>query len=433
MICSCSSMEQAETSHSCMSNAFLKEKVINTNIKWNKEITLVPKYVFLDDDGRSLFIKEDFTSPKFHLKLNVKDKESIHKIIDFAYFNNYAIKFRYSSKDFETYSIQFEKVQNTRSNIYTIIPTEEIEIEKTTLRTDELTNCHIQSHGIESTGKRYLISISPFARFFYINCAAKNYNYSKNILEAIAERNLDVTLKIIPETHDIVSIKATPAYEQTKNFLHKEYKVNRNVKECSVLTEKELQVVFDRILSYSCTNHSIKKIHPCIPFNYAEDGCFARAHAMRRIINEMGYECDKLFLYDDLNPKINGNCYNWGYHVAIVLKVKNDKHQIKEVIIDPSLYSLGPISETFWTDLCYSTDCPKSTLSQSTLRKDRVPGMDLLYYSDQNKNGYITDYDDYLITDYVCKYVSTENWEKELRYLVKAKVYNFPINKEKFQ
>ena len=69
--------------------------------------------------------------------------------------------------------------------------------------------------------------------------------------------------------------------------------------DCSVLTEEELQKVYDFILSNSCDNFAGRAILPCIPFGYVTDGCLARAHAMRRLINSLGYECHKAFMRMD--------------------------------------------------------------------------------------------------------------------------------------
>lgn len=44
---------------------------------------------------------------------------------------------------------------------------------------------------------------------------------------------------------------------------------------------------------------------PGIPFGFATDGCYARAHKMRQILNLQGYECRKLFA-------IEGDAGNYG-------------------------------------------------------------------------------------------------------------------------
>lgn len=154
---------------------------------------------------------------------------------------------------------------------------------------------------------------------------------------------------------------------------------------------------------------------------------------MRRILNEMGFECNKFFLYGNLNPKVNGECYQWKYHVAILLKVQTFDHKIIDVIIDPSLRPDQPISEQEWTDLCYSTDCPKDKRMPGRLGKEELPGNTFIYYHDSYFSGYISDYNNYLMTDFVCKYIGTPNWDKRLSLLAHYKAHDILFNEEEFK
>jgi hypothetical protein len=58
---------------------------------------------------------------------------------------------------------------------------------------------------------------------------------------------------------------------------------------------------------------------PCIPFRYPDEGCWARAHEMCRIIIASGEEVCKLWIYGDLEVKTRNNpdCrVLWICHVA---------------------------------------------------------------------------------------------------------------------
>ena len=75
-----------------------------------------------------------------------------------------------------------------------------------------------------------------------------------------------------------------------------------------------------------------------IPFDYALDGCFARAHKMAYLMQEKGIISGKAFVIGRLfaNPKYGP--VSWRYHVAPVVLVKiND--EIKPYIIDPALFN----------------------------------------------------------------------------------------------
>ena len=70
---------------------------------------------------------------------------------------------------------------------------------------------------------------------------------------------------------------------------------------------------------------------PCIPFQYVVDGCYARAHQMRRLITKKWDYCvEKVFSYANQNndtlavraDKWGGCCVAWWYHVAPLLRVQ---------------------------------------------------------------------------------------------------------------
>ncbi len=454
---SCSSIEQTTESEFGHYGVEKTHLILSSSKCENLTTSIVPRYVFEDKDKMSLYIQEDTISPKYHLKLNSQNQKACNDIINLAYYNNFNVELKYDVQNLEVCSIRLNIAKNrTRAEDSFIIPTGEIEVEKTNLETNDWLNCYANCCGQESTGQRYLINVTPFASYFYLNCDAKSFEYAKKILETAEKRKLNVGLKYICDTKDIVKIKILPAYKITENKvapiiapiapikIRPVHRTQENktapsithktpIGKCSVLTEEELKKAFSQICLYSCSNRQRPNDHPCIPFYFAEDGCFARAHAMRRILNEMGFECNKLFLYDNLNPKVNGECYQWKYHVAILLKVQTSDYKIKEVIIDPSLRPDQPISVREWTDLCYSTDCPKDKRAPERLGKEEWPGDTFCQYSDGKFSGYISDYNNYLMTDFVCKYIGTPNWDKRLALLAYNKIHNIPFNEEEFK
>lgn len=72
-----------------------------------------------------------------------------------------------------------------------------------------------------------------------------------------------------------------------------------------------------------------------IPFNYKEEGCYARAHLMARRFEKMGIPTEKVWIKGSLT--VPGTDIGWNFHVAPVVSVKNEKGEIKKYVIDPSL------------------------------------------------------------------------------------------------
>jgi hypothetical protein len=89
--------------------------------------------------------------------------------------------------------------------------------------------------------------------------------------------------------------------------------------------------IFDFCAQLSCNLPGPYAVTPCIPFQYVIDGCYARAHQMRRIITtRYRYCCEKVFSfatagYDTLAVKADkwgGCCVEWWYHVAPLVRVR---------------------------------------------------------------------------------------------------------------
>ncbi|NSL85925.1 hypothetical protein ECE50_003720 [Chitinophaga sp. Mgbs1] len=102
-----------------------------------------------------------------------------------------------------------------------------------------------------------------------------------------------------------------------------------------------------------------------IPFSFATDGCYARAHKMRQIILNAGYDCNKYFAYGYLAASTGSCCVLWSYHVAPLVRFKTTSGAIEYRILDPSLFS-GPVTQTQWLNACKNTGCSSSAYVSST-------------------------------------------------------------------
>lgn len=88
---------------------------------------------------------------------------------------------------------------------------------------------------------------------------------------------------------------------------------------------------------------------PCIPFLYPDNGCWARAHEMCRLMIADGADPEKVWIYGGLNVSSRNkpNCLvTWGWHVAPTLQVQIGS-SIQTYVIDPSLFD-EPVTEANW-------------------------------------------------------------------------------------
>jgi hypothetical protein len=118
--------------------------------------------------------------------------------------------------------------------------------------------------------------------------------------------------------------------------------------------------IFDFCAKQSCHLPGPPSITPCIPFQYVRDGCYARAHKMRKIITSrrFGYCCEKVFSFanagsDTLAVRADtwgGCCVLWWYHVAPLVRVRIRIGRVRFVlalVIDPSMFD-KPVLLSSW-------------------------------------------------------------------------------------
>ncbi|HEY4934205.1 MAG TPA: protein-glutamine glutaminase family protein [Terriglobales bacterium] len=126
--------------------------------------------------------------------------------------------------------------------------------------------------------------------------------------------------------------------------------------------------IFDFCANQSCNLPGPYAISPCIPFQYVIDGCYARAHKMRKIIAEKyGYCCEKVFSFANQNSdtlavqanKWGGCCVFWWYHVAPLVRVRIKLLSISielALVIDPGMFD-KPVLLSSWLSAQKNTAC----------------------------------------------------------------------------
>jgi hypothetical protein len=109
------------------------------------------------------------------------------------------------------------------------------------------------------------------------------------------------------------------------------------------------QHVFDAMSATSCDPLTVPV--PCIPFLYPDDGCWARAHEMCRLMINMSLTPRKVWIQGSLYVPTKNNpiCHvGWGWHVAPTLCVRGPGFfQTQRMVIDPSLFTT-PVSKATW-------------------------------------------------------------------------------------
>jgi hypothetical protein len=114
------------------------------------------------------------------------------------------------------------------------------------------------------------------------------------------------------------------------------------------VSPKRAQQLFDLMGARTCNPLTVPP--PCIPFLYPDDGCWARAHEMCRLLLAEGVWPRKVWIDGNLHTltKNNPNCYvDWGWHVAPTICVRWKFWHAEQMVIDPSLFTT-PVTPAAW-------------------------------------------------------------------------------------
>lgn len=107
-------------------------------------------------------------------------------------------------------------------------------------------------------------------------------------------------------------------------------------------SKNSLQYVLNYLRAQGCDFRN-SNTYPCITFQYKTDGCYARAHKMKQVLeNTYGKTCDKIFAYGFMNSGCGSN-YGWKFHVAPLVYVNNTKY-----VLDPTIAGY-PLTVNEWT------------------------------------------------------------------------------------
>ncbi len=215
---------------------------------------------------------------------------------------------------------------------------------------------------MEKENGKYRVNFIITAQNFEIRDSRENQEYISMIREAVKnETPIHVFLKA--NTLEIVKVDQ-PTDEDIRYFkslITKETGTETQKAVSVIPNQATLNSLFTQIKNQSCGTSTASS--PCITFRYAVDGCYARAHKMRQILLNAGYDCEKQFVYGNLKASTGTCCVSWGYHVAILVSFRNASGVVEKRIIDPSLFTSGPVTDTAWRNACVNTSCGSASAS----------------------------------------------------------------------
>lgn len=203
--------------------------------------------------------------------------------------------------------------------------------------------------------------------------ARKNPDYA-TLLDALRAAQAKNASVIVTETDDHEIIDVRPSSEEPKisgTVPPVEKKIGRRFPKwwwCRCfcwfrcVTLNTAQQMFNMVSATTCNPLTVPS--PCIPFLYPDDGCWARASEMCRLMIAAGVNPRKVWIQGSLLAKTRNNpsCQvQWGWHVAPTLCVRRGFCCTETMVIDPSLFPY-PVSEEAWKAI---QNDPNATLTPS--------------------------------------------------------------------
>jgi hypothetical protein len=137
------------------------------------------------------------------------------------------------------------------------------------------------------------------------------------------------------------------------------------------LTRKEAEEAF----------YAVAALREQIAFGWLREGCECRAQLMIEHLQGMGLEPGRVWaisvgrMLTFPHPKVAGQTFKWGNHVAPVLAVEGPERGI--LVIDPALSQTGPLTLSEWMQTmkvksAHVTDSGLSEAEILTLQSERV-------------------------------------------------------------
>jgi hypothetical protein len=217
--------------------------------------------------------------------------------------------------------------------------------------------------GIYKTANGELkVGIGMSARIFYLPEDIKRYQEYYDLLNTKGDLNIlkltigDKTNKGFPIIKVELPDRQGTEYGRAKEFWSRpsssetdEVRTKSATLVSIIPSLSAMNTAFNYIKNLGCPLPAPVASNVCIPFRYATDGCYARAHYIRKILDEQyGYDCSKIFSFGNLKATslATGCCAEWGYHVAVLVSVDNGVSCVDRVF-DPSLFNQA-VTITEW-------------------------------------------------------------------------------------
>ncbi len=214
---------------------------------------------------------------------------------------------------------------------------------------------------IRYEGNKAYVGFMISAQWYTLDLSTNKRTKEIELITSSIQTQTPLNIFLKKNTNEIVKVEEVSSVDiehfKTKYGVPPNANAHRTTVVSVIPNQATLTSLFNKIANNSCGQANAPSL--CITFRYGIDGCYARAHKVKQILEKEGYSCQKQFVYGYLSAKSPsvGCCIWWVYHVAVLVKFKNANGVTVERIIDPSLFPSGPVSPLTWRNACQNTEC----------------------------------------------------------------------------
>jgi hypothetical protein len=262
---------------------------------------------------------------------------------------------------------------------------------------------------------------------YEFSAASPNAKRNFELLKSAKEKNEPVNVKLVPKIENRIDLISAATSEQIAKFKREVAKREKAAEVEAPASEKSLtgphflnrqsttplipvvpnttvlNNIFGTVRGECCKLFGPYLFGQCVPFQFVADGCYARAHKMRQVIESWyGYTSYKVFNYacngaGTLSVKAtlwgNNCCVHWWYHVASYVIVQVGANQYG-YLIDPAMFT-GPVGIPTWVAAQKNVSCGYGGAAQGQVYYTSnayapttldVPTCKLIPYGDNNYN-----------------------------------------------
>ena len=208
------------------------------------------------------------------------------------------------------------------------------------------------------------------------------------LLREALERGTALLVTDTNDTHEIVDVRGA-ALPDALAKKARDLARDVGIQTLTPVTPARAQELFDLAGAGTCAPADPDA--PCVPFMYPDDGCWARAHEMCRLMANAGQESLKVWIRRGTtalhaNTSNHPSCgVDWGWHVAPVLAV-SIAGAVETWVIDPALFPT-PVPLDVWFYAQHSADAVTSISERGLYMKFGGPTTDPNYTLTQSDMG----------------------------------------------